>query len=125
MALFLLPFLFGCAFLNTLYNGWVPYKKALKTEEQMLREGADSSEILAKTAVDYQRAIDKATKTIDYYPKADRAHDDAYYLRGLACLKKQDYSCATHSFLLLQNNFPESKHYPESFFWVGRAYALK
>ena len=123
LSLLIFPSLLGCAFMNSLYNGWVSYKKAEKTEERMLEQGADTSEILAETSKDLQRAIDKAQKAIDYYPKAGRAHDDAYYLKGIASFKKQDYSSATFAFETLQNRYPQSKYYPASWLWVGKSYA--
>lgn len=111
----------GCAFFNALYNGRAAYKKAQDTEKKMLLEGKDSAEIAKATEKDYKRAIAKAEKTISYYPKSERQHDDATYLKGIASLAKGDYAVAINSFTTLQKGYKDSKWIPESWLNMGIA----
>jgi TolA-binding protein len=113
----------GCAFFNTLYNGWQAYNTGLATEEKMLREGSDSTEINTATLSNYEKAILKAEKAVEYYPRSVNKHDDAYYLKGLAQYKKGEYSLAISAFKVVHHNYPESKKVPHSWLMLGKSYA--
>lgn len=117
----LILFLTGCAFFNAMYNGWAAFDKAQDTEKKMRQEGKDSLEIARAVESDYKRAIAKAEKTISSYPKSERQHDDAMYLKGIASLGKGDYAVAISSFMTLQNGYKESKWIPESWLYMGIA----
>lgn len=117
----LILLLSGCAFFNAMYNGWAAFDKAQDTEKQMRQEGKDSLEIARAVEDDYKRAIAKAEKTISYYPKSERQHDDAMYLKGVASLGKGDYAVAISSFMTLQNGYQDSKWIPESWLYMGIA----
>lgn len=104
-----------------MYNGWAAYDKAQDRERELRLEGRDSAEIAKEVESDYVRAIEKAKKTISFYPKSERQHDDATYLKGLASLAKGDYAVAINSFATLHKAYPESKWIPESWLNMGIA----
>ena len=113
----------GCAFFNTLYNGWQAFNKGIKLEEQLSDEGKDSTEIKKATQKDYERALKKAEKAVSYYPKSVKSHDDAYFLKGRALYQMGEYSAAIPVFKYLQKHYPKSKRIPQSWLYLGMSYA--
>ncbi|MGM0444059.1 MAG: tetratricopeptide repeat protein [Fibrobacterota bacterium] len=115
----------GCAFFNTLYNGWEAYDEAWSREEQMILEGSDTADIHEQTEDKYRRAFNKAEKAVNYYPRSTRHHDEAYYLRGLSAFRLGEYSQAINAFNTLRSDFPDSEHVPLSWFYSARAHHAK
>lgn len=104
-----------------MYNGWAAYDKAQEREKELTLQGKDSAEIAKEVESDYDRAIEKAKKTISFYPKSERQHDDATYLKGIASLGKGDYAVAINSFATLHKTYPNSKWIPKSWLNMGIA----
>ncbi len=119
----LLPLLSGCAFFNALYNGWQAFNKGVKTEEEMFTSGSDTNEVRVATQKDYERAIKKAEKAISYYPKSNRSHDDAFFLKGRTLYQMGHYAEAVPVFKTLQKHYPDSRRIPHSWLYLGKSYA--
>lgn len=123
LLLLIIPTITGCAFFNALYNGWQAFNTGMKTEEEMYRNGSDTADVRQATKANYDRAIKKAEKAISYYPKSDRTHDDAFFLKGRTLYQMGAYAEAVPVFKTLQKDFPESKRIPQSWLYMGMSYA--
>lgn len=112
-----------CAYLNTLYNGKVAFQKAFREHMGFLQTRTDTSVALPKSVTEgYERAVEKAAKTIEVYPKRKRWHDDAVFLMGKALFCKGEMTAAIRRFGRLQKEFPESPFIPESYLYLAKAY---
>lgn len=123
LLLLVIPTITGCAFFNALYNGWQAFNTGMKTEEEMYRNGSDTADVRQATKADYDRAIKKAEKAISYYPKSDRTHDDAFFLKGRTLYQMGAYAEAVPVFKTLQKDFPDSKRIPQSWLYMAMSYA--
>lgn len=121
--LLIIPFITGCAFFNALYNGWQAFNTGMKTEEEMFSSGSDTAAVRSATKKDYERAIKKAEKAISYYPRSDRTHDDAFFLKGRTLYQMGAYAEAVPVFKTLQKDYPDSKRIPQSWLYMGMSYA--
>jgi len=119
----IIPIITGCAFFNALYNGWAAFDRAFATEYEMYQGGSDTADVERATESDYLRAIEKAEKAISYYPKSNRTHDDAFFLKGRALYQLEGYQEAIVAFMNLQKYYPESSRIPESWLYLGMCYA--
>lgn len=119
----ILPLITGCAFFNALYNGWKAFDKGMKTETELYRDGNDTATVLKATQSDYERSLKKAEKAVSFYPRSTRTHDDAYFLKGRSLFQLQRYAEAIPAFKALQESYPESKHIPQSWLYLGKTYA--
>ncbi|ERP32024.1 tetratricopeptide repeat protein [Chitinivibrio alkaliphilus] len=115
-------FLISCAYFNTLYNGWEAYDTAYEQEQKLLSEGHDSARVTSRTAEQYERAVEKADKVFAQFPRSERFHPNAYFLRGIAAYRLGQYRMSLNSFQSLQAEFPQSSYIPESWLYLGRAY---
>ena len=113
----------GCAFVNTLYNGGTAYRKAQRIERQHTQMSKDSAQTARETAPLYRRAISKADKVLLEYPKSERAHDDAYFLKGISLFALGEYMAAINVFEVLLEYFPESRYIARTILHLARAFA--
>jgi len=113
----------GCAYFNTLWNGWQAFDQGVKTKLKLSREKNDTSKVFELTKKDFERATTKAEKTVSSYPKRHRFHGDAFYLKGRSLYELNSFSEAALAFKTIQKYYPESKRIPESWFWLGKSYA--
>ena len=120
---FILLVLSGCAFVNTLYNGGSAYKKAQRTQKQYQRMSRDSAQIIREIEPLYKRAITKADKVLLEYPKSERSHDDAYFLKGISFFELSEYISAINVFEVLLEYYPESRYEPRALLYLARTYA--
>jgi len=107
----------GCGgYYNTFYNTKKVYKEAL--EEQKRRPANDnrpgSGEIQK-----YDKAIEKASKLLQLYPKS-RYVDDALLLIGECFFYKQEYLKAQRKFQELVTLFPKSGLVPRAQLWLAK-----
>jgi tetratricopeptide (TPR) repeat protein len=106
------------------YNARVSYDEASVAHRKLLKQNPDSvivsmpSDIQSK----YDRAIEKASKVLDEYPKNKKWHDDALFLIGKANYFKGEYEKALRSLHLLREDFPASPFIAESYLFSGKAY---
>ncbi|MCL1946953.1 MAG: tetratricopeptide repeat protein [Chitinivibrionia bacterium] len=121
--LFILLFFSGCAYINTLYNGASSYKKAQRTEKQAQRMSKDSAQTATQTNPLYKRAVEKADKTLLEYPKSEKAHDNAYFLKGISLFSMGEFISATDAFEIILEYYPESKYVPRTYLFLAKSYA--
>ena len=121
--IFILLLLSGCAFVNTLYNGGSAFRRAQRVEHLGERMSRDSASIARETAPLYRRAIEKADKVLLEFPKSERAHDDAYFLKGISLFYLGEFSAAINPFEILLEFFPESKYVPRSILYLAQSFA--
>ena len=120
---FILFVLNGCAYVNTLYNGASAYKKAQRTEKQAAKMSKDSAQTASQTNPLYKRAVEKADKTLLEYPKSEKSHDDAYFLKGISLFAMGEFMSATDAFEIILEYYPESKYVPRTFLFLAKSYA--
>lgn len=115
LSIFILMILFvGCAYFNTFYNARRYYEKAYQ-ETKKNRTG----KVTAVERDNYQRAIDKASKLLELYPKSKYA-DDAHFLLGKCFYYQQDYFSARRQFIEIQSNYPKSSFLAEATLWLAK-----
>jgi tetratricopeptide (TPR) repeat protein len=72
----------------------------------------------------YDRAIEKAAKVLEVYPKDKKWHDDAYFLLGKSCFYEKEMGKAVRWFRQLQEEYPQSHFVPESYVYLAEAYIV-
>jgi TolA-binding protein len=105
----------GCAYFNTYYNAKRYYKKGYEATRKN-RTGEPTSQEKSN----YEKAIEKALKVIQFYPKSKYV-DDALFLAGKSYYFTQDYMKARRKFLELTVNYPQSPYVDESRLWLGKS----
>ncbi|MDR0303365.1 MAG: tetratricopeptide repeat protein [Chitinispirillales bacterium] len=113
----------GCAYVNTLYNGGYAYKKAQRLQKQYERMSKDSLDIARETGSFYKRSVTKADKVLLEYPKSEKSHDAAYFLKGISLFELNEYMSAMNIFEVLLEYYPESKYEPRTLLYLARTYA--
>ena len=123
----------GCAYYNTFYNAKQFYKKAenkrkdrektqvveLSPEEQeRLRKsgfgrGSEVNKASTEEMQNYQRAIEKSSKVLEFYPTS-KYIDDAIMLLGKCFFYRSEYSKALRKFEELISLYPKSEFISES-----------
>ncbi|MBN1542165.1 tetratricopeptide repeat protein [candidate division KSB1 bacterium] len=123
----------GCAYYNTFYNAKKFYaeadkerKKRMRTQivelspeekERLKRAGQynslDNSRPTGEEMQNYQRAIEKASRVLEFYPNS-RYVDDALMLLGKCFFFRREYNKAMRKFDELQQLYPESEFVEES-----------
>jgi TolA-binding protein len=131
----------GCAYYNTFYNAKHYYKQASKERKERLRtqivelspeererlkrqgqyNALDNTRPTGKEMQNYQRAIEKASKVLEFYPDS-RWVDDALVLLGKCFYYRRDYNRAERKFIELLNNFPDSDFVPETRLLLAKTY---
>ncbi len=144
LPLFLLVLIFlfsGCAYYNTFYNAKQYYNQASKERKERLRtqivelspeererlkqqgqyNALDNTRPTGKEMQNYQRAIEKASKVLEFYPDS-RWVDDALVLLGKCFYYRRDYTYAERKFLELLDNFPNSDFVAETRLLLAKTY---
>jgi TolA-binding protein len=123
----------GCAYYNTFYNAKKFYNEAskqrkerLKTQvvelspeerEQLKKQGLPSSMEASKPSTQemqsYEKAIEKASKVLEFYPNS-KLVDDALLLLGECFFYRQEYSKAERKFQEIVQLYPNSKFVPRA-----------
>ena len=113
-----------CVYFNMFYNAKSAFDTAFREHGKLLKKNPDSTAVALPSDVqsNYDKAIDKASKVLDEYPKEKKWHDDAVFLMGRSYYYKADYEKAIRTFKRLQQEFPGSPFVPESYLYVGRSY---
>ena len=115
-----------CVYFNLFYNAKSAFDAAYSAHSELLKKYPDSTTVALPPDVlaNYDKAIDKASRIMEEYPKQKKWHDKAVFLIGKACFYKADYEKAIRTFKRLQQEFPGSAFVPESYLYIGRAYLL-
>jgi tetratricopeptide (TPR) repeat protein len=110
-----LPFLSGCLWLNTLFNG----RKALETAERsreirFRKNPMDTVDVSPEEKAQYERAIAKGSKVIELWPKDSSWHPEALILIGRSQQRLSDFGSALKSYAQIIELHPESQRYMPS-----------
>ncbi len=132
----------GCAYYNTFYNAKKFYrqaenerKKRQRTQvvqlspEEMLQQqkqglgtsSLDSDRPSATEMQNYQRAIEKASSVLEFYPKS-RWVDDALMMVGECFYYRREYSKSLRKFEEVIQLYPKSEFIPRSHLMIARNY---
>ena len=113
-----------CVYFNVFYNAKSAFDTAFREHGKLLKKYPDSTTIALPSDVqsNYDKAIDKASKVLDEYPKKKKWHEEAVFLMGRSYYYKAEYEKAIRTFKRLQQEFPGSPFVPESYLYVGRSY---
>lgn len=106
--------LVSCAYFNTFYNTKKYFKEAAKEREKRRGDKPSSQEIQK-----YDKAIEKASKILELYPKSKYV-DDAVMILGECFYYKGEYVKAQRKFQELITYFPKSKFVPEARLWLAK-----
>jgi TolA-binding protein len=111
-------------YFNTFYNAETAFEEGLVLHQKVLRNFPDSLvvEPPGDVRTKYDRAIEKATKVLDVYPKDKKWHDDALFLLGKSNYYEKNFSKSIRWLRQLQEEYPESKYIPESYIYIAKAY---
>jgi len=106
----------SCAYFNTFYNAKQYYRKGyLETKKRR------TSKPTSGERTNYTKAIDKALKLIEFYPKSKYV-DDALMLLGKSYYFLGEYIKARRKFIELRTNYPRSGLRMEADLWLGKTY---
>lgn len=115
LCLVALPFLSGCLWLNTLFNGRKAYETAERTRETRFRKNPmDTVDVSAEEKAQYERAIAKGSKVLEVWPKDSSWHPEALILIGRSQQRLSDFGGALKSYAEIIDRHPESKRYMPS-----------
>lgn len=131
----------GCAYYNTFYNAKRFYGEAEKErknrertqvvelspeeQEQMRRSGFGRGSELNRASTtemqNYQRAIEKSSKVLEFYPKSKYV-DDAIMLLGECFYYRREFSKALRKFEELEALYPNSEYIPRARLLMAKTY---
>ncbi|MBN2035227.1 MAG: tetratricopeptide repeat protein [Chitinispirillaceae bacterium] len=109
-------------YFNTFYNAQTAFDDGYEIHEKVLRSFPDSivveppSEAHAK----YDRAIEKAAKILEVFPKDKKWHDDALFLLGKSFFYKMEFGKSIRRLRQLQEEYPQSRFIPESYIYCAK-----
>lgn len=104
----------SCAYFNTFHNTKKLYKEAIKAREKRSGDKPTSQEIQK-----YDRAIEKASKILEVYPKSKYV-DDAVMILGECLFYKGEYVKAQRKFQELITYFSDSDYFLKARLWLAR-----
>lgn len=103
----------GCSvYFNTFFNTKKAFNTAEKARRDSPREGAGQK--------DYQKAIEKALKVVENYPKS-KYYDDAVFILGVSYYYTKQYGKAERRFRELLANYPDSKYTKEANLYLAKS----
>jgi TolA-binding protein len=132
----------GCAYYNTFYNAkqfyndaakerkkrertqvveLSPEEKELARRQGNLADGSAANKPSATEMQNYQKAIEKASSVLEYFPKS-RWVDDALIMVGECFFYRQEYSKAQRKFEEIINLYPNSEFIPEAEILLGKTF---
>jgi tetratricopeptide (TPR) repeat protein len=111
-------------YFNTFYNAETSFDEGFALHEKVLRDHPDSLVVEPPEGAraKYDRAIEKAVKVLDVYPKDKKWHDDALFLLGKSYYYEKEFGKSIRRLRQLQEEYPESKYVPESYVYIARDY---
>ena len=109
------PFLSGCLWLNTLFNGRKAWETAERARETRFRKNpSDTVEVSPDEKAQYERAIAKGSKILEVWPKDSAWHPEALILIGRGQQRLSDFGGALKSYAEIIDKHPGSKRYMPS-----------
>jgi len=124
----LLTILLRCStYFNMFYNAESAFNEGYALHEKALRNFPDSMVVTppADARAKYDRAIEKAAKVLEVFPKSKKWHDDAYFLLGKSYFYEKETGKALRWFRQLLEEFPQSPFVPESYAYIAEAHILE
>ena len=106
----------GCVYYNTFFLA----KKHFKIAENY-REDAETDELPSQSVAGYEKAIEKSSKVLVYYPDSKYV-DDALFLLGMSLLWTNEPIKSATKFEELLTAFPDSKFADEAQYWRSVAW---
>ena len=115
------------AYFNMVYNAESAFNEGYTLHEKSLRNFPDSIIVAppAEARVKYDRAIEKAAKVLEVFPKSRKWHDDAYFLLGKSYFYEEETGKALRWFSQLLDEFPQSPFVPEAYVFIAEAHILE
>ncbi len=101
----------GCVYYNTFFLAKKNYRLA-----ERIRKKAGGDTVPAEAKPLYDKAIEKASKVLAYYPESKYV-DDALFLLGMCFVRTGEYTKALRKFNELLANFPESEFADDARYW--------
>jgi tetratricopeptide (TPR) repeat protein len=120
----LLALFLSCStYFNMFYNAETSFDEAQRIQAKVMRNFPDSIvvEPSADARAKYDRAIEKASKVMEVYPKNRKWHDDAFFLLGKSYFYEKEMGKAIRWLRQLQEEFPQSPFIPESYVYLAKA----
>jgi tetratricopeptide (TPR) repeat protein len=115
LSLIALPFLSGCLWLNTLFNGRKALETAERSREARFRKNPmDTVDVSTDEKTQYERAIAKGSKVIELWPKDSSWHPEALILIARSQQRLSDFGSALKSYAQIIDRHPDSKRYMPS-----------
>jgi tetratricopeptide (TPR) repeat protein len=116
-----------CVYFNLFYNAKLAFDTAYAAHTKLLEKYPDSLTVTLPPDIqaNYDKAIEKASRIAEEYPKQKKWHDRAVFLIGRCYFYKADYDKAVRTFKQLQQEFPASKFVPESYVYIGKSYLFE
>ncbi len=130
LKVFIILMVTSCAYYNTFYNAEQFYKKAEQEREKRIedakknkntRQTRNPEEASGTELQNYDKAIEKASKVLELYPKSKYV-DDALVLLGKCFYYKKEYQKAIRKFEELLQNYPNSEYDNEARLWLARSH---
>jgi tetratricopeptide (TPR) repeat protein len=112
-----LTFLTGCAYYNIFFNAEESFKKARESHKK--NEGQKLSQEAKKN---YNTAIEKSWKLLDWYGDSSDYADDALVMIGKCYYFTEDFIKAERVLQQFQLNYSASILIPQSKLWLARVY---
>jgi TolA-binding protein len=104
----------GCVYFNTFYNA----KKAFSSAEKSRKSAGARTQGVG--AGDYKKAIEKALKVVENYPKS-KYYDDALFVLGVSYYHTNQFPRADRRFAEILTNYPESEFTKESQLYLAKS----
>ena len=115
----------GCAYFNLLYNAQSAFDAARQADsKRVLADSLSYAKPLPEAETLYKRAIEKASKVFEIYPKDRDWHDDALFIIARSYLYLRDQVAAIRRFKQLQQQYAGSPFVPPSYVLLGQAYLI-
>jgi tetratricopeptide (TPR) repeat protein len=130
LSIFFLPlaalFIQCSTYFNMFYNAESAFNEGYKIHAKAFRNFPDSIvvEPPADARAKYDRAIEKAAKVLEVFPKDKKWHDDAYFLLGKSYFYEKEMGTALRWFRQLRDEYPKSPFIPQSYVYLAEAYIV-
>lgn len=120
----LLSTLHCSTYFNTFYNAETSFGDGYKLHEKVMENFPDSLLVSPppEARAKYDRAIEKALKVLNVFPRDKKWHDDAVFLLGKAYFYEKETGKSIRYLRQLQQEYQQSPYIPESYLYLAKAY---
>jgi len=117
LLIFSLIVIFGCAYYNTFFNAKDNYNQAVKKQKKV-----KSDQVGGDVKKNFNKAIEKSWKLIDFYGDSSKYADDALLLIGQSYYNLQDYAKSERVLEQFLLKYIKSDLIPEAKLWLAKTY---